>query len=136
MIDDPESILKCTNKVYLAEILTNAKIPTPKTIIVHNENRDTLSVSLGYPCVLKLPDSSFSQGVKKVNNNEELQAVLSKMLAESDLVLAQEYLPTDFDWRIGFLDGEPLFHSNVCGWGVQVRLHLPISAGGVAGPSR
>ena len=109
VIDDPESILKCTNKVYLTELLNNAKIPIPKTIIVHSENKDTLSVSLGFPCVLKLPDSSFSQGVKKVNNNEELQKQLAVMLNESDLVIAQEYRPTDFDWRIGFIDGEPLY---------------------------
>ncbi len=109
VIDDPESILKCTNKVYLTEILNNAKIAIPKTIIVHNENKDTLSVSLGFPCVLKLPDSSFSQGVKKVTTNDELHEHLGKMLAESDLVIAQEYIPTEYDWRIGFIDGEPLY---------------------------
>lgn len=109
VIDDPESILKCTNKVYLTEILSNAKIPIPKSIIVHSENKDTLSVSLGFPCVLKLPDSSFSQGVKKVHTKDELAENLSRMLNESDLVIAQEYIPTDYDWRIGFIDGEPIY---------------------------
>ena len=29
MIDAPEAILKCNNKVYLAEVLAAAGIPTP-----------------------------------------------------------------------------------------------------------
>ena len=31
------------------------------------------------------------------------------MLTSSDLVIAQEFVPTSFDWRIGVLDGEPIF---------------------------
>ncbi len=31
------------------------------------------------------------------------------MFEDSDIILAQEYCPTEFDWRIGVLDGEPLF---------------------------
>jgi hypothetical protein len=30
VIDDPESILRCSNKVYLAEVLTRHKIPAPR----------------------------------------------------------------------------------------------------------
>lgn len=109
VLDDPDSILKCTNKVYLAEILELAKIPQPKTVIVHSENKGTVITQLGLPCVLKLPDSSFSLGVKKVKTEEELKEQLTKFLNTSELVIAQEYLPTDFDWRIGVLDGQPLY---------------------------
>jgi glutathione synthase/RimK-type ligase-like ATP-grasp enzyme len=31
------------------------------------------------------------------------------MLEDSDLILVQEFMPTSFDWRIGVLDGQPLF---------------------------
>jgi glutathione synthase/RimK-type ligase-like ATP-grasp enzyme len=31
------------------------------------------------------------------------------MLKESDLIIAQEYTPSDFDWRIGILDDVPIF---------------------------
>lgn len=109
VLDDPDSILKCTNKVYLAEILELAKIPQPKTVIVHSENKGTVITQLGLPCVLKLPDSSFSLGVKKVKTEEELKDQLTKFLNTSELVIAQEYLPTDFDWRIGVLEGKPLY---------------------------
>ncbi|HSQ41705.1 MAG TPA: RimK family protein [Fibrobacteraceae bacterium] len=109
VIDDPDSILRCSNKVYLQELMSVGRVPSPRTMIVHSENRHTVATILGLPCVLKLPDSSFSQGVVKVTTREEMQAKLDKMFDESDLVIAQEFTPTDFDWRIGVLDGSPLF---------------------------
>ena len=33
------------------------------------------------------------------------------MLEDSDLILAQEFMYTAYDWRLGVLDGEPLFVS-------------------------
>src|SRR5207237_4836171 len=71
VIDDPDSILKCNNKVYLAELLNRHHIPTPKTLTVHNENVDRIVPALGLPCILKQPDSSFSMGVVKVDSKEE-----------------------------------------------------------------
>ena len=109
VIDDPDSILRCSNKVYLQELMTVGKIPAPKTIIVHSENRHTLAKELGFPMVIKTPDSSFSLGVKKANNKEELEEILDTMFEHSDLLIAQEFTPTDFDWRIGILDGKPLY---------------------------
>jgi glutathione synthase/RimK-type ligase-like ATP-grasp enzyme len=109
VIDSPQAILRCANKVYLAEMLQLAKIQTPRTVIVHSDNYQTLERELGLPCVLKLPDSSFSVGVKKVETREQLKEEVKHMLDESELVIAQEYLPTSFDWRIGILDGKPLY---------------------------
>jgi glutathione synthase/RimK-type ligase-like ATP-grasp enzyme len=109
VIDDPVSILRCTNKVYLAELLSKAKVPIPKTMIIHKENRDQVIDELGLPCVLKKPDSSFSQGVVKVSDVENLKKELDDMLSSSDLIIGQEFRPTDFDWRIGILDKQPLY---------------------------
>ena len=109
VIDDPQSIIRCANKVYLAEMLSHRKLKTPKTVIVHRDNSDLISHQLGFPCVLKQPDSAFSVGVVKVSNEEELQQACSRMLEKSELIIAQEYLPTSFDWRIGVLDRKPLF---------------------------
>ncbi len=109
VIDDPFSILKCTNKVYLAELLTRAKIATPKTLIAHKDNIEKIEKELQYPCVLKRPDSSFSQGVVKVDDRQSLDQALEKLLRTSDLIIAQEYTPTEFDWRIGIIDQTPLY---------------------------
>ena len=109
VIDDPESIVRCTNKVYLAELLDRHEIPMPRTVVAHRDNIDTVASELGFPCVLKKPDSAFSQGVVKVGTPEELNEQLREFLDKSDLVVAQEFLPTTFDWRIGILDGRPLY---------------------------
>ncbi|PLX79770.1 MAG: RimK family alpha-L-glutamate ligase [Desulfuromonas sp.] len=109
VIDDPESILRCTNKVYLAERMERHGIPTPRTCIIHRGNRDQVLGQLGLPCILKQPDSAFSQGVNKVESTEELSRQLDELLRNSDLIIGQEFLPTPFDWRIGVLDRKPIY---------------------------
>lgn len=109
VIDDPESILRCSNKVFLAELLGRHKVPTPRTIIVHAKNVEQALNDFGLPCILKQPDSSFSQGVVMACDREGLLDAAKAMLKRSDLVIAQEYLPSDYDWRVGVLDGRPLF---------------------------
>jgi Glutathione synthase/Ribosomal protein S6 modification enzyme (glutaminyl transferase) len=78
VIDDPWSILRCSNKVYLTELLTREKIPIPKTLIVTRDTMEDVEKELGLPCVLKQPDSSFSQGVLKVTDRMALQQELEK----------------------------------------------------------
>ena len=109
VIDDPASILRCSNKVFLAEMADQQDILVPDTMIVHRGNVDDLVARLGLPCVLKQPDSSFSAGVRKVATTGELAVAVEAMLEKSDLVIAQAFVPTEFDWRVGVLDGQPLF---------------------------
>ena len=109
VIDDPVSICRCTNKVFLAEMLTRHKVDIPTSIVVHRDNATQIGERLGFPCVLKKPDSSFSMGVVKVQSQEELKDRLEDFFGESELLVAQEYLPTTFDWRIGILDRKPLY---------------------------
>jgi glutathione synthase/RimK-type ligase-like ATP-grasp enzyme len=109
VIDDPESILRCTNKVYLAELLAANGIPRPKTLILRRENLLDAEESIGYPVVLKIPEGSFSRGVFKAEDRAELTRIAAKLFKESDLILAQEYLYTDYDWRIGILGRKPLY---------------------------
>jgi glutathione synthase/RimK-type ligase-like ATP-grasp enzyme len=109
VIDDPASILKCTNKVYLAELLRANKVPTPKTMIVEKGGLERIEEEFAYPVVLKVPEGSFSRGVFKAGDHDELKEVARKLLKESELILAQEYMYTEFDWRIGVLNRRPLF---------------------------
>jgi glutathione synthase/RimK-type ligase-like ATP-grasp enzyme len=64
---------------------------------------------LGLPLVVKIPDGSFSGGVHKVETQAEFKRVADEVFEETDLLLAQKFLPTEFDWRVGVLAGEPLF---------------------------
>lgn len=109
VIDDPDSILKCSNKVYLAELLSQFDIPAPKTLVVHRNNLDKVFPTLGSPCILKQPDSAFSAGVTKVDTQRELDAEAEHLFSLTDLFIAQEYLPTEFDWRVGVLDRRVLY---------------------------
>ncbi|MDT3706395.1 MAG: RimK family protein [Thiobacillus sp.] len=109
VIDDPDSILRCNNKVYLAELLARHNIPAPRTLMVHQGNLDQIIPGLGLPCVLKQPDSSGSLGVARLESEPELAAKVGALLQKSELIVAQEWLPTEFDWRVGILDRRPLF---------------------------
>ena len=109
VIDDPQSILRCTNKVYLAELLERHDILAPKTVIVHRDNLDEVCAKVGFPIILKQPDSAFSQGVKKAKTREEFDAVTTELFKDTELLIAQEFLQTDFDWRIGVLDRKPIY---------------------------
>lgn len=112
VIDDPASIIRCTNKVYLKELFEKNNIPAPQSTLLFktNENHfDDISSQIGSPFILKIPDGSFSVGMHKIENEMELKSALETMFKESSIILAQEFTPTEFDWRIGILDGEPLF---------------------------
>ncbi|MGH6944987.1 MAG: RimK family protein [Geminicoccaceae bacterium] len=109
VIDDPSSIVRCTNKVYLAELLAANGLPTPKTVVLDRRHLKAIGSQLGFPLVLKMPDGSFSRGVFKVKDEAELHAKAIELLEDSDLILAQEFVPTTFDWRVGVLNREPLY---------------------------
>ena len=112
VMDDSQSILRCCNKVFLQDAFTYQHIPAPQSRFVRSADAqtcDSLISALGLPLVLKLPESSFSRGVYKVENSHDLQAKLADMLETSALVLVQEYIFTDYDWRIGVLGGKPIY---------------------------
>ncbi len=108
VMDDPNSILRCCNKIYLNDYLNKKNIPTPKTSIVF-KNSDFSKLDFEYPAVIKKPDSAFSTGVKKVKNLQELVEISDEYFKDSDLLILQEYVKTSFDWRIGLIDGEPFY---------------------------
>jgi len=110
VIDDPWSILKCSNKIYQNEIFMKNRILVPWNIVI-TKNMFTPKAldEINYPIVIKQPDSAFSLGIHKVTNSEEAAIVLEKLFRKSDMVICQEFLYSDFDWRIGVLDNAPLF---------------------------
>ncbi len=111
-IDDSNSILRCTNKIYLADLFRIHRVPTPKTVVLYKDQPAQLGElerTLGFPIVVKIPDGAFSRGVEKAGDATQLAEICKKLFRHSTLLLAQEFLYTDFDWRIGVLDDQPLF---------------------------
>ncbi|MBS2211835.1 GNAT family N-acetyltransferase [Carboxylicivirga mesophila] len=110
VLDDPWSILRCSNKIYQNELFRKNKIKTPETLVLTKNffNKNQLD-QWKYPMVLKQPDSAFSLGVIKVESREEAEAQLMKLFKKSDMIVCQEFLYSEFDWRIGILDNKPLY---------------------------
>ncbi len=110
VIDDPISMIRCTNKVFLMELLGQNQVPTPPTVIIAEDTDLVKAIDeLSLPLVVKIPDGSFSRGVHKIETLSEFKRVCDELFEETDLLLAQKFLPTEFDWRVGVLAGEPLF---------------------------
>ncbi len=112
VIDDPLSILRCTNKIFLNDLLVAHKLAIPRTEVLYRgdtKGAHTAAEKLGFPLVLKIPDGSFSRGVIKVDDATMLTEAAARLFQHSTLLLAQEFIYTPFDWRIGILGNQPLF---------------------------
>jgi glutathione synthase/RimK-type ligase-like ATP-grasp enzyme len=110
VVDDPESIIRCGNKVYLFELAKRLDLAIPPTMVVGSGTRARdIERQLGLPCVLKQPDSAFSEGVFRADTRDELATGLQRLLSRSELVVVQSFMPTQFDWRVGVFDRQPLF---------------------------
>ncbi len=110
VIDDTQSIIRCSNKVFLHELLERKGVPTPKTLVASGQTSfESLVKALGLPFIVKLPDGSFSTAVHKVASKADWAAKAKPMLEKSPLIVAQAWTPTEFDWRVTTLGGKPLF---------------------------
>src|SRR5690554_2238520 len=112
VIDHPDAILRCANKVFLNELLVKNKVPQPRSellVSANSPNFTEIGERFGYPLVLKIPDGSFSIGVEKARNEEEFRDVAAELFKTSTILLVQEWLPTDFDWRIGILNNRAIY---------------------------
>lgn len=111
VIDDSMSILRCTNKIYMHNLLQTNNINSPKTLVIGN-NPAQLQLAIdeiGLPMIIKIPDGSFSKGVFKVKTMEELSKITEELFKKTALLLAQEFFYTDFDWRIGVLNDRAIY---------------------------
>ncbi len=112
VIDDPTSIIRCTNKIYLKELLAANNLPMPESHLLYrndHEGMETLCNNVSFPLVMKIPDGAFSKGVIKVNSAEELRHNATAFFEQSAIILLQEFMYTDYDWRIGMFNNKPIF---------------------------
>ena len=109
VIDDPSSILKCSNKIFLYELFRKHGLPMPETAVLSRKSYREDVAPLGFPVILKVPDGTFSQSVKKAETPEELESIVKEMFKKSPLLIAQKFMPTAFDWRVGLLRGKVLW---------------------------
>jgi glutathione synthase/RimK-type ligase-like ATP-grasp enzyme len=90
--------------------MTHAGLPVPETLVIQDPaDVGRAADTLGLPVVVKIPDGSFSRGVRKADSMEALKSTVAEFFKETDILLAQRFVPTKFDWRVGVLAGQPLF---------------------------
>jgi len=114
VIDDPVSIQVCSDKVNMYLHLMQGQVRIPETRFlskgeITRAGAEEVFASLGSPVILKEPSTSFSLRVEKVETVEEFLKVAHRFIKLSDWIVAQQYLSSSYDWRIGVLDGKLLY---------------------------
>jgi len=114
VLDTTEGIMKGCNKIWQTNAFFSYNIPFPNSMIINVINYEFIHEKLTYPCVLKIHDSCFSQGVFLIHDKKEFFETVERLILNSGKatnrnLICQEFIKTAFDWRITFLDRKPLF---------------------------
>ncbi len=114
VLDDSRSILVCCDKIHMYRRLMAAGVAIPRTEFcradeVTRGRGRRLMDELGPRLVLKAPNSSFSQHVEMATSPTEFERIGRRYLHRADRIVVQEFVESEFDWRVGVLGGEPLY---------------------------
>lgn len=114
VIDDPQSIKICANKIHQYALFEKYNIPCIPTVFLNKENLHHKNITkifdtLGKPVVIKAPYTSFSRYVEKAACETSFREVAKRFFKKSDVLAIQKFTPTTFDWRVGVLGGEILY---------------------------
>jgi glutathione synthase/RimK-type ligase-like ATP-grasp enzyme len=114
VIDDPESIQICANKIHQYALFKKHNIPHIPTIFInkedlHHKRLMEIFQELGKPVVLKAPYTSFSRYVEKAACETSFREVAKRYFRKSDVLAVQKFMPTAFDWRVGVLNDKVLY---------------------------
>lgn len=114
VVDDPESIKICGNKIHQYSLFNKHDIPHIPTIFIskedlHHRRLTEIFRILGKPVVIKAPYTSFSRYVEKAACETSFREVAKRFFRKSDVLAVQQFVPTAFDWRVGVLNGEVLY---------------------------
>lgn len=114
VIDDPESIQICANKIHQYALFEKFGVPYISTVFLnrdelHHKKITDIFDALGKPVVIKAPYTSFSRYVEKAACETSFRDVAKRFFKKSDVLAVQKFLPTAFDWRVGVLNDEVLY---------------------------
>jgi glutathione synthase/RimK-type ligase-like ATP-grasp enzyme len=113
VIDDPHSIRTCSNKAILHDLFVKNKIPSPKSLLFTGDYSrkaiDEIFNTLGRPVIMKTPYTRFSSHVEKAHDENEFIEISRKFLRKSKVLVVQEFIKSDFDWRVGILQNKILY---------------------------
>ena len=111
VIDDPISMIRCMNKVFLMELLGSNQEPTPPTMMLADAVRPRRGAmdQLGFCRRWSRSRTARSPAAStRSRRSTSSSASPTNCSRRPTSVLAQKFLPTEFDWRFGVLSGQPL----------------------------
>jgi len=87
------------NKIWTKALLRKHEIPVPPDLIVQwntkvspQEHSTRIVRELGLPCVIKLPCSGSSFGIRLVEDAQRLEDAITEMLSSTSPLLAEKYI--------------------------------------------
>lgn len=114
VIDDPNSIKICANKIHQYALFEKYNVPHIPTMYLskdelHRKKINDIFQTLGKPVVIKAPYTSFSRYVEKAACETSFREISKRFFKKSDVLAIQKFTPTGFDWRVGVLGNEVLY---------------------------
>lgn len=90
---DYQTALNVTNKSYMKQVFVAHGIPTARHVVMGELDWKTIQ-GMEYPLIVKPVDCNSSKGVKKVTNDEELQAAFADAVSFSrtDTALVEDFI--------------------------------------------
>lgn len=94
VINSSESIMRARDKLLTHQLLCEAGIPTPRTVLARQPSDVAKMVRLvdGPPVILKLMSGTHGKGVMLGKDMEEIQSSLETVWALNNTLLIQEYV--------------------------------------------
>ena len=112
VMDDPTSILRCTNKIFLNDLMVSRKLAVPRTEILYRDNPKGAEgrlrqarFSAGAEDPRRLVLARRGESGERGGAGEGRRRTVPAQRAAAGAGVR----PTDFDWRIGVLNREPLY---------------------------
>jgi glutathione synthase/RimK-type ligase-like ATP-grasp enzyme len=114
VIDDPDSIQICSDKINMYLHMMQREVPIPETLFLDKKEITSTHLTavldrLGTPVIVKEPSTSFSARVEKVETVTDFLRIARRFIKLSDWIVAQAFVESQFDWRVGILNGEVLY---------------------------
>ena len=86
---------RCSNKILTRQAFAKHDVPQPEfAVVVTEEQAFHAARKIGFPCVIKAPDSSGSRGVVKVKTFADIPAALAEAMrySRSSELLVEEFI--------------------------------------------
>tara|TARA_A100001011_G_scaffold399339_1_gene507518 strand:- start:111 stop:1793 length:1683 start_codon:yes stop_codon:yes gene_type:complete len=101
---------RCSNKILMRKAFERHQIPQPKFKVIDSIDEALISAKqIGFPCVIKAPDSSASRGIVLVKNLNEVSFAFDEALkySRSSKMLVEEYIEgLEFGAQAFSIDGK------------------------------